>query len=360
MKYTVQTTNNKTARIIIEWKPRLGLRARPIALRHCFDEQGCLDRMNGAVLGLDPIHPCSLLLLVQKWDLISIREKMANGTSARWTHHQIGPDFTLDPIAIDDRNLTAARLRELMLPDVVTFQQAPGDDDALRDFINNPHHPAWLIPILERQKRKWRTNRPSKFYHLVPSEVPDAEIPQIVKLAPEAALRFFLPKLTKLQIRSCIRRALTVAIIHAFDYIPPTQFKKALRNHPGILLSYQGNRLPENLLLRCVRFEPFVAFNVRKNFPPPIHAKILAATCCLPFGLFRSGDVSQLPTEIAFSFLQYPVQWLETYDNDFSKLFRVIERHGRMKTCNRLLQFLMDTLPPHHLPGLFKFIAINI
>jgi hypothetical protein len=266
----------------------------------------------------------------------------------------------LYPIGIAGHTLTAAGIRALLLPKASSYHQPPGDDDALRDFINDPHHPEWFAPILERQKRKWRANRPSKFYHLVPSEVPDAEISQVVKLAPAAALRFFLPKLTRLQIRSCIRRALTTAIVHAFDHIPPTQFKKALRDHPGILLTHQGNRLREDLLLRCARFEPFVAFNVRKRFPPAIHAKILAATCGLPFALFRSGDVSRLHDEIEFSFLQYPVQWLETYDNDFTQLFRALERHGKIKTCHRLIRFLMDILPPHHLPGLIRFIAINL
>jgi hypothetical protein len=359
MKYTIQITDTKTARLIIEWKPRPGIRVRPIALRHCFDEQGCLERLNGALLGFDPIHTCALFLLVRKGDLISVGENAIGVASATWTHYQIGLDFAMNPISIVGPTLTAVEIRALILPNVASYHQPPGDDDALRDFINNPHHPAWLLPILERQKKKWRANRLSKFYHLVPSEVPDTEIPQIVKLAPEAALRFFLSKLTKLQIRSCVRRALTAAIIHAFDHIPPTQFKKAVRDHPSILLTHQGNRLPEDLLLRCVRFEPFVAFNIRKSFPPAIHAKILAATCGLPFGLFRSGDVSQLPTEIAFSFLQYPVQWLETYDNNFSELFRILERHARMKTCHNLIRYLMNSLPPHHLQGLFDFISDN-
>lgn len=357
MIYTIQEIDGKTARLIIQWTPRPDVCARPIALRHCFDDQRCLDRTKGAVLGFDATLPCALLLLVQRGDLISLGEKIVGGGSASWAHYQIGSGFTVEAIANEGRILPAARLRKLMLPDVAAFHQAPGDDEALREFINAPHHPSWLLPIIERQKMKWRTNRLSKFYDLVPSEVPVAEIPRVVKLAPGAALRFFATKLTKRQIRNCVRRDLTSAIIHAFDHLPPTQFKKALRYHPGILLTHQGNRLPENLIMLCARYDPFVAFKVRKSFKPAIHAKILAATCGLPFGLFLSGELSQLPIEIAFSFLQYPVEWLETYHHNFSKMFRVLERHGRMKMCPELLDFLKSSLPPEHLPGLFKFIA---
>jgi hypothetical protein len=360
MTYTIQEIDEKTARLIIQWTPRPGVYARPIALRHCFDVQGCLDRKKGAVLGFDATRPCALLLLVQRGDLISLGDKIVGDTSASWTHYRIGRDFNLEDIANEGPILPSAKVREWMLPDVALFHQASGDDDALREFVNDPRHPAWLLPILERQKKKWRTNRLSKFYHLVPSEVQVAEIPQVVKLAPGAALRFFATRLTKRQIRNCVRRDLTSAIIHAFGHIPPTQFKKALRYHPGLLLTHQGNRLPENLISHCVRYDPFVAFNVRKSFKPEIHARILAATCCLPFGLFRSGDVSQLPTEIAFSFLLYPVEWLETYHHDFSELFRVIERHGQMKTCPTLIGFLMRNLPPQHLPGLFRFVSDRI
>lgn len=360
MTYTIQEIDEKTARLIIQWTPRPNVCARPIALRHCYDDQGCLDRTKGAVLGYDATLPCALLLFVRRGDLISLGEKIVGGTSASWTHYQIRPDFTLEAIANEGSILSAAKLREWMLPDVTSFHQAPGDDDALREFINDPYHPSWLLRIIERQQKKWRTNRLSKFYNLVPSEVPVAEIPQVVKLAPGAALRFFGTKLTKRQIRNCVRRDLTSAIVHAFEHLPPTQFKKALRNHPGILLTHQGNRLPANLISHCVRYDPFVAFNVRNSFKPAIHARVLAATCCLPFGLFRSGDVSQLPTEIAFSFLLYPVEWLETYHHDFSELFRVIERHGRMKTCPSLIGFLMKNLPPQHLPGLYRFVSDRI
>lgn len=357
MKYTIQEIDEKTARLTIQWTPRPDVCARPIALRHCYDDQGCLDRTKGAVLGFDVTLPCALLMLVQRGDLISLGEKIVGGGSASWAHYQIGPDFTVEAIANDDRILPAARLRKLMLPEVASFQQAPGDDDALREFINYPHHPAWLLPIIERQKMKWRKSRLSKFYDLVPSEVPVAEIPQVVKLAPGAALRFFATKLTKRQIRNCVRRDLTSAIVHAFEHLPPTQFKKALRYHPGILLTHQGKRLTENLILLCARYDPFTAFKVRNSFNPVLHAKILAATCGLPFGLFRSGDLSQLPTEIAFSFLQYPVEWLETYHHDFSKLFRVLERHGQMKICPILIGFLMKNLPPQHLPGLYRYVS---
>jgi hypothetical protein len=181
-----------------------------------------------------------------------------------------------------------------------------------------------------------------------------------MKLAPGAALRFFSEHLTKGQIKRCIRRDLKTAVVHAYEAMSPAQLEVACREHPVLLLQHQGSRLPEGILLRCVRFEPFEAFRIRDRFPAPVHAKILAATCELPFGLFRSGNISGLPVEIETSFRQFPGLWLESFHNDFATLFRALERQGKMKVDHDLLDFLMTILPAQHLPNLDKFISNQI
>jgi hypothetical protein len=140
----------------------------------------------------------------------------------------------------------------------------------------------------------------------------------------------------------------------------PAQIEVACREHPVLLLQHQGSRLPETILLRCVRFEPFEAFRIRNCFPAPVHAKILAATCELPFGLFRSGDISRLPVEIETSFRRFPGLWLESFHNDFAALFRALERQGKMKVDHDLLQFLMVVLPSQHLHNLGRFISDHL
>lgn len=359
INYTVQRMKDGTARLLVERKPTSGPPKRPIAVRYMIDANGEPVIRNGALLGFDRINPCLLFLIVRKGDLISLGEKSIGEESMSWTHFQVGRGFRLMEIAIKGRSLTYPEICS-RVGSYRPLEQPPGCDDSLRDLLAGDSHPKWMLPILERQKRKWRANRPSKFYHLVPSEIQDSEIRRVVKIAPGAAIRFLLPKLTKLQTRSCIRRALATAVIHAFDEIPPTQFKRAIRDYPSLLMTHQGTRIPEDLLMRCVRFEPFDAFIIRKRFPPAIHAKILANTCGLPFQLFKSGNISRLPAEIETSFRQYPVQWIEIYDNDFSKLFRILERRGQMKICQKLYNLLMSSLPPQHLLALYRFIADNV
>lgn len=357
MKYIIQKQDNLLARLIIEWKPLANKNVRPAALRHCFDDEGGLDRRLGAVLGFNRVNPCALFLLVQKGDIVSVGEKAIGGISASWNHYQIEQDFTLNRIDIGGRTLTAAEICSWMLPNVASFHQPPGCDDSLREFLADPDHPAWLVPILERQKQKWRANRLSKFYHLVPSEASQHEIDRIYKLAPGAALRFFSEYLTKGQIRRCIRRDLKTAVVHAYEAMSPSQLEMACYEHPVLLLQHQGSRLTETILLRCVRFEPFEAFRIRNRFPASVHATILAATCELPFELFRSGDVSGLPAEIEKSFRQFPGRWLKSFHNDFAALFRALDRQGKMKVDHELLHFLMNDLPAQHLPSLNKFIS---
>ncbi len=356
ISYTVQRLKDGTARLLVEQKPTPGPPTRPVAVRYLIDDHGEPAIRRGALLGHDRINPSLLFLIVRAGDLISLGKRTIGETSTVWTHYKVGRGFRLMEIAVKGRGLAYAEIC-LQVGLYRPLEQPSECDDSLREFFSDSNHPRWMLPILERQKRKWRTNHPSKLYHLVPSEIQDTEIRRVVKIAPSAALRFLQPKLTQLQTRRCIRRALATAVIHAFDHIPSTQFKRAIRDYPGLLLKHQGKRIPVDLLMRCVRFEPFEAFVIRKQFPPALHAKILAETCVLPFQLFKSGNISRLPAEIATSFRRYPVEWIEVYNGDFSKLFRVLERHGRIKTCQKLLNILMSSLPQEHLPGLFKFIA---
>jgi hypothetical protein len=359
INYTVQHLKDGTARLLVECKPLSGPPMRPLAVRYSVDHQGETVIRSAALLGFDRINPCLLLLIVRKGDLITIGKKTIGESTATCRHYRVDRGFRLKEIAIEGRGLTHAEIRSLAGA-CAPMEQAPGCDDSLRGFLADSGHPKWLLPILERQKRKWRANRPSKFYHLVPFEVQESEIPRVVKIAPGAALRFFLPKLKKVQIRSCIRRALATAVVHAFDEITPTQFQRAIRDYPSLLLTHQGTRIPIELLMRCVRFERFDAFIIRKRFPPALHAQILAETCGLPFQLFKCGNISRLPAEIETSFRRYPAVWLEAYDDDFTKLFRTLERSGKMKTCHKLLDFLMSSLPSQHLPALYQYISANI
>ncbi len=359
-RHLIQHLPDNKTRLIFEWKPPSHEVVRPVALRHCFDEEGCLDRRTGAILGFNRIDPCALFLLVQKGDLVSIGEKAIGGVSASWVHYQVEPDFTLNQVGFGGSTLTGSEIRALILPDVASFHQPPGCDESLREFLADPNHPAWLVPILERQKQKWRTKRLSKHYRLVPSEASQDEIDRILKLAPGAAVRFFSKHLTKGQIKRCIRRDLKTAVVHSYQAMSPTQIQAACREHPVLLLQNQGSRLPEAILLRCIRYEPFEAFRIRNSLPAPVHAKILAATCELPFGLFRSGDISSLPAEIETSFRQFPGSWVESFGRDFGALFHALERQGRMKVDHDLVHFLMNVLPPQHLPILDKFIGKQI
>ena len=359
INYTVERLKDGTARLLVEQTPVPGPLTRPVAVRYLIDDHGEPVIRRAALLGYDRINPSLLFLIVRAGDLISLGKRTIGETSTVWTHYKVGRGFRLMEIAIKGRCLTYSEIRSRVGP-YRPLEQPSGCDDLLRDFFAYSGHPKWMLPILERQKKKWRLFYPTKFYRLAPFEVPDAEIPQVVKTAPGAALQLFLPKLTKRQIRNCIRRSLTTAIVHAFTHLPPTQFKKALRKHPSILLTYQGTRLKEELLLRCARFEPMVAFCLRKRFPPPLHARLLAQTCGLPFHLFKCGNITQLSKEIETSFLRHPVEWVETYHNDFSKLFRTLVRHGGMKVDQDLIKLLEDTLPPPYLAKLHWFIADSV
>ena len=356
---TIQQLKDGTARLLCEWTPQPGPPKRPLAIRYAINDRDEIEVRGGALLGFDRTHPCLLLLLVRPGDLISIGEKSIGVSTATWTHYRVGSGFRVEKIDITGRGLTNAEIRSLAWG-AAPLAQPSGCDNSIREFLADPEHPGWLTPVLERQKTKWRTTHLSKFYRLVPCETSPGELERIVKLAPGAALRFSFDKLTKGQINRCIRRDLETATVHAFEHMSPAHLQLACREYPILLLHHHGPNLPENILLRCVRLEPFAAFVARNRYPAPVHAKILAATCVLPFDLFNSGDISGLPAEIETSFRQFPVAWVESYGCDFSALFRTLERQAKMTVNHDLMGFLMERLPPQHLPKLCQFIVDRV
>ncbi len=353
---TIQLLKDGTARLLFEWTPEPGPPKRPLAIRYAINRRNEIAVRGGAMLGYNRIDPCLLFLLVRRGDLISLGEKSIGESTATWRHYRVNRRFRLTEIDITGRSLTNAEIRSLARH-AAPLEQPSGCDNSLREFLADPEHPAWLTPILEQHKQKWRTTRISKFYRLVPSETYPGELKRIVKLAPGAALRFFFDKLTKGQVNRCIRRDLETAVVHAFEHMSPAHLQLACREYPVLLLHQHGPNLPTNILLRCVRFEPFESFVIRHRFPPPVHARILAATCDLPFNLFNCGNISGLPAEIETSFRQFPVAWVESYGSDFSMLFRALERQAKITVNHELMGFLMERLPAQHLPKLCQFIA---
>ena len=137
-RHLIQHLPDQRTRLLIEWTPPFHGNVRPVAIRHCFDEEGSLDRVIGATLGFDLIHPCVLFLLVQEGDLVSVGEKTIGGRSASWIHYQVGPDFALKRINIGGRTLTAAEIRAWLPPAVTSYHQPPGCDESLREFLADP------------------------------------------------------------------------------------------------------------------------------------------------------------------------------------------------------------------------------
>lgn len=357
MRYAIQETNTETARLVIEWKPHHGKAARPCLIRYCLDHEGCLAWEKGVVLGFDLIQPCALILSVQKGDLISIGEKIIGESQASRTHYQIGDKFELHQFEIPDPSKTNLGILSRLQPSVARLNQLPLCDDSLRHFLANKSHPEWLIPILERQKKKWRASRPAKFYQLMPSEVADDEIPVCVSTAPGAALRFLRDRISANELRQCIGRDLEAAAQYAFEAMSEVQVDRACLEFPGLLLRHHASQLSEERLLRCVCLDPFGGFHIRNQVEPHLHAKVLAGTLGLPFELFSACDLSDLPNEILQSFLSFTKSWVDAFAGNHQHLLTTLMRHRGDRSRGDYLLHLMEHVPPEYLPHVASFAA---
>jgi len=357
MRYTIQETDAETARLIIEWEPRQGKTIRPCLIRYCLDHEGCLAWEKGVVLGFDLIQPCALILLVQRGDLISVGEKIVGDGRASRTHYRIGNDLELLQFEVPDPGRTNLGILARLRPAVPRLQQLPVCDNALRHFLAETNHPDWLTPIVERQKHKWRASRPAKFFHLVPSEVTDNEIPVCVSTAPGAALRFFRDRISANDLRRCIGRDLEAAAQYAFEAMSEVQVDRACQEFPGLMVRHHASKLSEERLLRCVRLDPFAGFLIRNQLESRLHAKVLAGTLGLPFELFSAGDLRELPNEILQSFLSHPQAWVDAFAGNHQRLLTALMRHRGDRSRGDYLLHLMEHVPPEYLPHVASFAA---
>jgi hypothetical protein len=215
----------------------------------------------------------------------------------------------------------------------------------LREFLQSASHPDWLAQILNRQKRKWWESNPAKWFRLVPSEVPDCEIPKCVRLAPDVALQIYQEKLRAGQIRHCIGRSFESGIRYAFQHLTDRELRRACLEFPRLVLTYQVTRLTADQLDVCVRQDPFTAFRVRSVFPPRARAKVLASTYKYPHHLFRRHATYDVREEILKSLIEFPRVWLREHNQSFHHLFEDLGRHLEVTPDPECISRLMNTLP---------------
>jgi hypothetical protein len=303
-------------------------------------------RDHGATLGFDRIHPCVMVLLVRRYDLISLGRRRIGSCLTVWNHYRIDADFKTIPIGPRWRDLSEGET-DLLVPHATgpDFPQLTDSDDALREFLQSVSHPDWLAQILNRQKRKWQESHPAKWFRLVPSEVPDREIPKCVRLAPDVALQFHQEKLSAGQIRHCIGRSFESGIRFAFQHLTESEVRRACFEFPRWVLTFHAMRLTADQLEICVRQDPSTAFRVRSVFPPRVQAKVLASTYMYPQYLLKQQATSEVREEILTSVIKFPRIWLREHNQSFHHLFEDLRRHLEITPDPECISRLMNNLP---------------
>lgn len=361
MNYLIDKIDDDVSRLILHWKPFLNGVRRPYIERHCRDGRGVWISTPGAVLGYEGSKSCAIVINVKRHDLISLRNRRATPLEIEWSHYRIGCLFELHRIPIGNHRLRDEDCDHQVYPEnSAPIAQPTNCDDDLRNFLAKAGRPRWLKTIINRQVQKWRTCHPEKYYHLAPSCASAREITLCVTIAPFTALRFFKDKLSKKELGQCIWRSIQGGVIFAFDLLTPRQIKIAIRECPDTMLSLHAEKLSDEDLELCVRFDPFAGIRIRNSVPPHRHAVLLAYSYSLAFPMADRGLLGNFHAEIEHSLMLFPETWLRVHNNSLPLLLELLETQAQMRIDNDFLLRLLVGLPREHQGIVARYLSDGI
>lgn len=361
MKYHLKPLDSTSARLAIEsTEPFLTWKKFTI-VRLYFNAKGMAVPGIGAILGRDPGKPCAMILDVRKRDLVVVYSKIRKGCGdCSFRYYRVTNGWTLQSLEPDIVRLKSEGFEHLItVTDLFPDRQVDSCSETLRDFLAEPH-PAWLKEILERQMAHWRTHKHEQFLRLAPSRATYREFAECVLNYPLTALASFKNRLTKKQIRSCIRRSLQGGVIYAFDELSPTQIAKAETQHPAELILHAAERLTDDQFRSVAEMSPYTAFECRHLMPPTRQATVLSVAYPYYNLLYRTVSETEFAEEIINSMTRYPEEWLRYHDRDFGKLFLALWHHLGLTIAPSRMREMLHGIDEEHRPLLQHYLASQI
>ena len=356
MKYTCKQLDSTTARIVFQYMEGYHTWRKLSIYRISFHGSGNSDVSQGAVLGRDEGKPSALIIDVHQRDLVVIRTKDHKEGNFICQYFRIGRDWKPRPLDLTCDHYSHQQVVGLIdLCDIAPDRQVDSSDWILRDFLTETH-PAWLNDILSRQIEHWHLNKQERFFSLVPSRATYDEIRICINDYPAHALAHYKHLLTRRQIRSCVRRSLRGAVMHAFDELSPSLVEKAVVDHPHEMIRYAASKLTDSQLERCAQGAPYAAFVCRSGMSPARQAAMLAISYPSCSIIYYNSQPA-LRSEFIHSIARHPAKWLSFHGQSYSKLFRCLRNRLGLKLSASDLGGIMKGTPEEYLQPLMDHIA---
>ena len=358
MKHHFTPLTPNTARLVIESVEPFQPWKRLTISRLSFGPSRFALPVLGAVLGRDPGRSSAMILDVRRRDLVVVLSKICKGGGqTAFRCFRVTNDWKLQSFKPDPDRVKNEGLEHLVeVTDQGPAPQVDSCSETLRDFLAEAH-PWWLEEILERQVTHWRSFKPEQFFRLVPSRATPGEFVQCFLNHPLIALANFKSKLTKKQLKSCIRRSLKGGVMYAFDELTPAQIRKAEADHPDELIRFVGEKLSDSQLRRLAEVAPWAAFRHRLWVAPEMHAFLLSSSYRFIYRFNRFTSKAELNEEIIRSITDFPAVWLTQHGNDFGTLLLALWLHLELAIPLSRLAEMLVSMPAQQRGPLVSYLA---
>ena len=356
MKHSCKQLDSTTARIAFQHPEGYHTWSKLSIYRISFYGSGSPVVSQGAVLGRDVGKFSALILDVHQRDLVVIRARDQKDGNFICQYFRIGRDWKPRRLDLTCSHYSHQQVVDLIeICDIASDRQVDSSDWILMDFLTETH-PPWLNEILSRQIEHWHLNKLERFFSLAPSRATYAEIRICTNAYPSLALAHYKHLLSRRQIKSCVRRSLRGAVMHAFEELSPSRIEKAVVDHPHEMIRYAAHRLTDSQLERCAQLAPYAAFDSRSSMSPARQAAMLAISypyCAIIYYNSRPA----LRSEFIQSITMHPKAWLSFHNESYSELFRCLRNRLGLKLTASELSGIMKGTPEEYLQPLMEHIA---
>lgn len=314
----------------------------------------------GAVLGRQQGKTCALIVHIQQQDLICVREKLMNIEEHCWRYFRVDSQFHPVSLELPNRCLSKRECAGLLLTtETAELDQIDFSDEGLLSFFAGKH-PDWLQAISDRQISHWQRHKPDKFFRLAPSEAAVRDIPSCVKESPFAALSRFQDQLDRTQLALCLIRDPRAAVMFALDKIHPLKREGHLTDYPKEALLFASEKLTDEELALCAKFDMFTAFQYRNRMVPERRAILLASSYMIACSFGMDSALDELQEEIRVSLIEFPEQWRASDPGGFPSILAGLMEHVDMDVDYETISALLEKACPADQKALANLIAQRI
>lgn len=135
MNHLIETLDDHSARLVIQWEPNKNTTRRPPLRRRSIGSEGRWMTLLGPIYCFDRNKACAIVINVRRGDVIFLKHRGKSRADMQWSYFRITRLFEMETIQVENRELQPADCDSHLSPETtLPVSHLANCDDTLPRF----------------------------------------------------------------------------------------------------------------------------------------------------------------------------------------------------------------------------------